>query len=136
VSVDLDAARRARAERLGNPKAVVGGRSYALRGDFPVRSAIAFSRLIDSDGTPLDERDALLREVVEGLLVDPSEVDAFLANRISIFDISDVINDYGTSVGESSASSTSSNGSGKPSRPTSKRTTKSTSSKRSGAKKR
>lgn len=140
MTVDLDAARRARAERLGNPKAVVGGRAFALRGDFPVRSAVAYSRLIDrtddDEQLSLDDREALLREVVEGLLVDASEVDAFLANRISVYDLVDVLNDYGSTVGESSASSQPSPNDGKRSRPTSRASTpaKRPSRKRSGKK--
>lgn len=121
-TVDLDAARAARAEARGeSTTVVVGGREYELSPELPVEFAehMRFDRIKDALGT---------------LLADPDDLEAFWATRPTIDDVIEIARTYGVDLGEFMASSTSSNGTSRPARPTSKRTTASTSGKRSGAK--
>lgn len=137
VAVDLDAARRARAERLGALPLKVGGKTYPLRADMPISSGIAYDLGVEKsrEKEPDFDFDECARDVLGPLLLNPGDLDAVMATGISWFDLSDILGSY-QSLGESEASSEPSSNGGKPSRRTSKRTTASTSKKRSTAKKR
>lgn len=126
-SLDLDAARAARAEAQGEPPVVTfGGEQFTLPAELPLRYAWA---LIDND------HEGALKMLFNGqherfLAKDPSRDDvlALIKGIPLLYGIGD--------EGESPASGGSSNDGSSPSRPTSRAATRSTSAKRAGVRKR
>lgn len=113
--VDLDAARAAREETLGeNPLVTFGGRDYKLTLELYVDAASAW-------------RENRAEDLVRLILADPSEADDFLANRPTWSDLSGIFGAFKVGEpGESGASSRSSKTDGRRSRPTSDASTDST----------
>lgn len=115
--INLDKARQARAESIGDPITVhFGGRDFTLPPEMPFRFA--------------DEGNSgNLRGAIEELLGD--EAEQFFALDPSLPDIAELIQQaseaYGVAEGEAPASSGSSPSAGKKSRPTSSGSTGSTS---------
>lgn len=128
--VDLDAARRARAETAkARPSIKLGGKKFRLVSELPIAFADLYAEAM-REGTGREEAEALVRSV----LADPAEVDAVFAAGLTWGDIPALLAAWKADAGESSASASSSTNGGTRSRPTSKRTTASTSRKPSTTK--
>jgi hypothetical protein len=90
--VDLDAARQARYEALGeSPTVTLGGRVYKLTPEMSIDTVTAW-RANDARG------------FVGGILADSTETDDFLANSLSWLDLNEVFRAFLVDAGESPAS--------------------------------
>jgi hypothetical protein len=123
-SLDLDAARAARAETRGDPPTVVlAGETFTLPPEMPMRYMWT---LLDGDDM------AALKVLFDG------QLDRFLACDLTREDLLALLDGvphlYGLRPGELSASDGSSSGTSSHSRPTSPATTRSTSAKRATGK--
>lgn len=125
--VDLDAARRARAEaRKANPTITFAGKKYKLVPELPLQASWSYAlyQVAPTWNT--------LNEFLGYALANRADVEKILAAGLTGPDLDEMLNAWKVTPGESSASNGSSRNGGTRSRPTSKRTTASTSPKRSG----
>lgn len=85
---DMDAARAARAEERGdNPGVKLGGVDYELVPELPIEVGELFNT-------------GRMRAGVAQLLVDEDQLDDFMANRLSIQDLSELVeHTYGVNLG-------------------------------------
>lgn len=126
--VDLDAARRARAEaRKVQPSITLAGKKYKLVPELSLVGAFAHSKFTVN---PTWDH---LNEFLGYALANRADVAKVLDAGLTVDDVEAMFGAWQVTSGESSASNGSSTNGGTRSRPTSKRSTKSTSAKPSGA---
>lgn len=111
MNLDLNARRAARAAKISDPKVVVvDGREYRLVDELPV-TLMEFVTKLDMVGA------------VKALLADPEQDWADFSLGLTIEDVNEMVELYGSALGESPASTDSSTTIGGPSGPTSNAST-------------
>lgn len=114
MNLDLNARRAARAAQNSEPKvALLNGREYVLVDELPV---VVMEYAADMD----------IVGAVKAMLKNPEQDWRDFASALTIQDVNEIIEMYGTNLGESLASADSSTSTGVPSGPTSNGSTAST----------
>lgn len=126
--IDLDAARRARDEKKGEPPVVVfGGEEYELPRELPAEAVHAFGQLVAGDPSGLVAGiEALFGEAWTNLQAAAKAAGRALSFDDEIFLLEAALQEYGFDLPESPASGASSANTGTLSRPTSPASTRST----------